>query len=475
MSEKNQETSIVKAPTEAIDRFSDDFQNYLTGIGLPATNVLAAVEERSKIIRNLPELVATLSNDQRKGAMYMSKFIAACGAGLFDAALNFLWDEVVVRLRSRVAQFDLGYFLDTAVPDPQTRKQFKTEDDLRSLSDDALIRGALKCGILSDIAYKHLDYIRDMRNWASAAHPNHVQLTGFQLIAWCETCVKEVLTKDFDEAVLEVGKLLDNLRNHKLTLADIPAVSASLSKLRIDLITALLRSIVGLYCDPKQEVRVRDNARLLAPDIWALATAAARGEVGLKYANYAANADVPRKAFAREFLELVDGLSYLPENDRAMEIMGLVSRLETAHEGMNNFYNEPPIARELRKYIGDDGAIPTQINEEYVRVLSRCRIGRTTGVSQAAVPLYDALFELFGAAQTRALVKVLDKAEIAGRLDNAECAARFREIATKLNAKVVEQPLKRVYEIMLSASDPQLPNLAKTTEFQRAVKASQPR
>jgi len=475
MSRKNQETAIAKAPTAAIDRFADDFQSYLVNLGLPAMNVLAAVDERSKIIRNLPELVATLSDDQREGAMYMSKFIAACGAGLFDAALNFLWDEVVVRLRSRVAQFDLGYFLDTAVPDPQTRKQFKTEDDLRSLSDDALIRGALKCGILSDIAYKHLDYIRDMRNWASAAHPNHAQLTGFQLIAWCETCVKEVLIKEFDEAVLEVGKLLDNLRNHKLTPNDVPAVSAGLSKLRSDLITALLRSIVGLYCDPRQEVRVRDNARLLAPDVWALATSAARGEVGLKYANYAANADVPRKTLAREFLELVDGLSYLPENDRALEITALVGRLEAAHEGMNNFYNEPPVARELRKYIGDDGVIPPQINEEYVRVLSRCRIGRTSGVSHAAVPLYDALFDLFGASQTRAFVKVLENAEIAGRLDNPGCAARFRDIATKLKAKVVQQPLLRVYDMMLGAGDAQLPNLAKTTEFRRAVKASEPR
>jgi hypothetical protein len=43
MSKKNQETAIVKAPTAAIDRFSDDFQNYLVNLGLPATNVLAAL------------------------------------------------------------------------------------------------------------------------------------------------------------------------------------------------------------------------------------------------------------------------------------------------------------------------------------------------------------------------------------------------------------------------------------------------
>lgn len=475
MSKRGPETAIVKAPTAAIDRFSSDFQDYLVTLGLPSTNVLAAADERSKIIRNLPELVATLSDDHRECAMYMSKFVAACGAGLFDAALNFLWDEVVVCLRMRVTQFDLGYFLDTAVPDPQQRKQFKTEEDLRLLSDAALIQGALKCGMLSELAYKHLDYIRDMRNWASAAHPNHAQLTGFQLIAWCETCVKEVLVKEPDGSVLEVGRLLENLRNHKLTANDIPAVSASLRRLPSDLVTPLLRSIVGLYCDPRQDVRVRDNARLVARDIWDIATTAARGEVGLKYANYAANADVDRKKLAHEFLDLVDGLSYLPESDRAVEIASLVRRLESAHDEWNNFYNEPPIARELRKFVGDDGVVPKLVNDDYVRVLTRCRVGRPTGVSQMALPLYDALFDLFSEPQVRAFVRVLDQPEISSRLDSTTCAAQFRAIATKLKSKVVDRPLRRVFEMALSASDQQLSNLAKTTEFQRAVRASQPR
>jgi len=476
MSKRNQGTAIVNAPMAAIGKFYDVFQDYLVELGLPATGVLAPVDERLKIIRNLPELLATLTDEQRDGAMYMSKFIAACGAGLFDAALNFLWDAVVVHLRTRVAQFDLGYFLDTAVPDPQTRKQFKTADDLRSLSDDALIRGAVRCGILSDIAYKHLDYIRDMRNWASAAHPNHVQLTGFQLIAWCETCVKEVLIKEPDGAVLAVGRLLEKLRNHKLVADDVRAVSTSLRKLPSDLITALLRSIVGLYCDPRQDVRVRDNARLVARDVWDLATTSARAEVGLKYANYAANADVDRKKLAHEFLDLVDGgLSFLPESDRAVEIATLVTRLESAHDGMNNFYNEPPIARELRKFVGADGAVPPLVNDEYVRVLTRARIGRPSGVSSMALPIYDALFDLFSEPQVRSFAGVLERAEITGRLDSPGCAERFREIATKLKAKIVDQPLRRVFEMMLGAGDQQLPNLSKTTEFQRAVRASQPR
>ena len=42
--------------------------------------------------------------------LYISKFIAACGAGLFDAAINFLWNETVVNLRNKVIRFDMDYF-----------------------------------------------------------------------------------------------------------------------------------------------------------------------------------------------------------------------------------------------------------------------------------------------------------------------------------------------------------------------------
>jgi hypothetical protein len=179
---KTQHTALVKPATAAVDRFSEGFRSYLTGLGLPVDGVLVAADERAKVLANAPDLVALLDVSQLAEAMYVSKFIAACGAGLFDAALNFVWDEVVVRLRDRVARFDLGYFYDTAVPQ-QERQDYQTEEDLRSLSDAALIKGALKCGMLTDIGYRHLDYIREMRNWASAAHPNHAALTGFQLVA----------------------------------------------------------------------------------------------------------------------------------------------------------------------------------------------------------------------------------------------------------------------------------------------------
>ena len=48
---------------------------------------------------------------------------------------------------------------------------------------------------ITQLGYKHLDYIRDMRNHASAAHPNHNEITGLQLASWLETCIQEVIVQ----------------------------------------------------------------------------------------------------------------------------------------------------------------------------------------------------------------------------------------------------------------------------------------
>jgi hypothetical protein len=465
----DQNTALVKPASTAVDKFAEGFHGYLSGLGLPTDGVLVAPEQRMRVIHNVPALVEMLAAEQRGEAMYVSKFIAACGAGLFDAALNFIWDEVVVRLRKRVAAFDLAYFFDTAVP-PQERQDYQTEEDLASLADAALIRGALNCGMLTEIGYKHLDYIRDMRNWASAAHPNQASLTGLQLVGWFETCLKEVILREPAGAVLEVGRLLRNLRDQTISAKDAPAIAASIKKLPHDLVAPLLRNTSGLFCDPRQDVRIRDNIKHVAEPIWSCASESARGEIGLKYANYAANADVDRKKLAHDFLELVDGLAYLPTSDLALNIQQLVSSLETAHGAMNNFYNEAPVARQLRKFVPPTGKVPDQINEEYVRVLVRCRMGRSSGVANAAVPIYDELIDLFDEPQLKAFIKTLARAEITSRISaHADCYDRFQAIATRLATKVVGTLMKQAFAKIGGATRAQLANLWVDTSFGRIV------
>lgn len=93
-----------------VDSYDKGLVTYLTSLGLPTDKVLVAVAERGKVLLNLPDVVRQLPGTGIMDAHYVSKFVAACGAGLFDAALNFVWDETVKNLRKKVAAFDLEYF-----------------------------------------------------------------------------------------------------------------------------------------------------------------------------------------------------------------------------------------------------------------------------------------------------------------------------------------------------------------------------
>jgi hypothetical protein len=214
--------------TTGVDQFTNGLTTYLGELGLPTEQVLVSVDERSRVINNLPEVITLVDPQQRTTSIYLSKFIAACGAGLFDAALNFIWDETVLNLRQKVVRFDIDYFYDSVVTDESRRKKLKGEDDLVKLDEWELVRGCHLTGILSDIGYKHLDYIRDMRNWASAAHPNQNDLTGFQLISWLETCIKEVIGKEPEGPAIEIKRFLGSIRNNALSSIDAQHINAGL-------------------------------------------------------------------------------------------------------------------------------------------------------------------------------------------------------------------------------------------------------
>jgi hypothetical protein len=294
-----------------IDKFSAQLTHYLQELGLPADDVLVDISERGMVLVIMPKITGLLNDIQKDRAFYISKFIASCGVGLFDAALNYLWNEIIINLRDKIIGFDLDYFYDSTIRDNSDRIKFRNEDDLLKIPDWQLIQGCRDVGIITQVGYKHLDYIRDMRNFASAAHPNQTQLTGLQLASWLETCIKEVLAKEPSGPVLEVKKLLNSIRTETLDEKCVIPVLHNIHDLPKDLVNSLLRAIFGMYTDPTLSVNARTNINLIAKSAWDQSDDDVRHNIGLKYGIFSVNAEIKRKDLAKEFLTVVDGLRYL--------------------------------------------------------------------------------------------------------------------------------------------------------------------
>lgn len=470
----NRSRAVAAAGSNEIDATVDDFSAglaaYLTHLGLPTHDVLVPPNERKRVINNLPAIASDLTDAQRDRAFYISKFVAACSVGLFDAAINFLWNETISNLREKVAHFDLDYFLDSLISDSQRRATFRSADDLAKLEDWELIRGCLSTGIITEVGFKHLDYIRNIRNYASAAHPNQNQLTGFQVLAWLETCIREVLAKEPEGGVIEVRKLLLSLRNETLAEADVGPIATSLEHLPDELARSLLRASFGMFTDPTTAATTRNNIRLIAPPLWRVCPEESRYEAGIKHETFAANGEVVRRGLAHQFLEAVEGLSYLPASALAGEIEASLTALWGAHSGYNNFYNEPPHARVLVKLVPDTGRVPVSVETDYVKTLTMCRIGNGYGISLEAKGIYDELISRWSERHIMIFVRLPGSdMELASRLQFDLCATNLAELAATLRPLTTNKLLQRALDTVAAASPDQMARLRDRRDYKRAI------
>ena len=284
-------------PTQ-LNNFEQGLVTFLGNHNLPTTGIFVSVDERLRVFNNIDYVIKQLDPQLSTKSVYLSKYLAATASGLFDAALNYLWDETILQLRRRVAHFDIEYFYDNAVGGDR-RNNFRTEDDLSKLQDSELIQGAKEIELISEIGHKHLSLINYMRNWASAAHPNQNEITGLQLISWLETCIREVISIPIPKAAIGIKKLLSNIKKNPIETSDANEIGIFLTELNQEQADNLASALFGIYTRIETESFVRNNVKLLLPLLWGAINEETRDSFGVKYAHFIANHQTQQKTTSK--------------------------------------------------------------------------------------------------------------------------------------------------------------------------------
>ena len=107
-----------------LNEFENGLKQVLSLYSLPIEGVFVNIPERVNVFKNLDSVLAQISNDEKAQSLYLSKFIASTASGLFDASINYLWDETILQIRKRVSQYDIEFFYDNAVTGDR-RKRLK--------------------------------------------------------------------------------------------------------------------------------------------------------------------------------------------------------------------------------------------------------------------------------------------------------------------------------------------------------------
>lgn len=446
---------------------------FLSAASLPTEGVLVAASERRFVIDAFNAAIEVLPLASRKEAFYLSKYVVAIGMGLFDAALNYLWNETVAALRRLVARTDLEYFFDAVEKRPDIRKKLQTADDLPEIGEAMLIEGCYRIGLLTNVNYERLKHVNFMRNHASAAHPNQNELNGAEMVGWLSNCLRYAITAEPSPEVVQVKKLLEQLRANPIAPSDVPLIRKGLLNLPRARLDDLLWTLFGIYCDTNQTAQTRANIDLIAKTVWDAATESRKYEVGIRYASYAKHADNSKKALAHQFLTTTDGLAYRSEDVLVVELMDKLSTLYSVHIAWGNFYSERNHARSLDQSLPPNGQVPRSIRKEWVKVICICYFGNglgyKDGVDEAAVPYYETHIKNFTEAEVVEFLDLFADAQFVSDLHLLKPDARARKVATDLKARTKHVYALAALDLIITAPSKTLGKLHLTTAFQQAL------
>lgn len=390
--------------------------NILQSFGLPR-EVIASNEEIESAWRELPREISRIPPELRDGLI--ARMCVATSVGLFDGAINYIWNAVILNLRTRAKNFGLGYISQVL------NKKFE-EEDLNDLMDSELLDLCHKLELLSEEGFFFLDQCRDIRNNFSSAHPSMAQIDDRELINFISRCCKHGISADYTLQGIHIADFIDTIKATKLGQDAIEAWGEKLENTFPAQRALLIPMLHGVYCDPESKEHSRLNALSICQETQELFDSKIESALIDQHNKYISKGDEERTKASRQFFQRMDLLKLLTNAERHSIVRNACVSLYRVHQGFDNFYNEPPFAKNLFEIAGAT-SVPTSAKEEFVHTVVTCYVGNPYGVSNAAVKYYEEMIENFTPKEIEIMLGIpTTKTTVANRISSySRCKKRF--------------------------------------------------
>lgn len=456
---------------ELIERQVQRITEFLDTIGLPSDNIIASNDEREIIGKNLPQYIYDLPEEIKRDARYLSKFVVGAGFGLFDYALNSVWNEVVLSLRHKAITYGIEIFFDKAVGGT-LRTAYKDEKDLAGLKDNVLLNTCKKLELISETTYKKLSHILDMRNDIGISHPTNYTINAFELLGWLQTSVQDVISDKPSEAAIQVKAFIDNLKESTDTLEQdtIEKIEPQIQELATHHCDSILRTIFGIYVTPDTEQVLRKNISLISPIVWPCSSDEEKYRLGILIEGYNNNLHKKKYTLGEEFFDTVKGNNYRTKSERAVALNDLANQLKDAHYGWDNFYHEVPLIERIMTFIDKSSDIPKEVGNKLIRYILICRIGKgisyNRGVAPGAKPFYDEFFTILSEDHIPSLIAQLTQFEVQQRMSNKIGREQAIDLLTHVRKNLVNEKYKESIDYLIKEL-PKSERVIFNTEFKK--------
>jgi len=435
MAKKVQLPAVIPASTNSLDQLT-------AAMGVPR-QILPDDEMIGRAWAQLPRLLDEIPPPYR--TEHHLRMCVAVANGLFDAAINYIWNAAVLRLRDRVRAFGLHLV-------PQITQKPFDEKLLVGLKDAELVDLCLRLNLISEDAFFFLDQCRDVRNSFSSAHPAMGDLDDLEVLTFLSRCTKHAMSDIPDPRGVDLSAMLTAVKAGRFTDEQRNEWIRRLRETHDAQRETAIGTLHGIYCDPGSNEESRLNALDVCRELADEFTPTTKSLLINRHSDYIAEGKDDRKQASRAFFQEIGLLALLSDPERHAVFSKAARQLRSVHQGLDNFYNEPPFAERLLS-LSQQTAVPSSAQQEFVETVVMCAIGNPYGVSNRAVPTYHQLVRNFSPQEVAHMLAApkhepsIIRRRIKG---NRSCRQRFKSLVAMLDAATVPAKWKTDYDWWLT-------------------------
>ncbi|WP_302279033.1 hypothetical protein [Barnesiella intestinihominis] len=368
-------------------------------------------------------------------------------AGGLRSTIGCYWNAVVDDLRKKVMHRSLDLF------NKEMGKNVKTYEDFQNnITDNDLIEGAYKIGVLSWEAKKIMHQARETRNIFDG-HPDSSDPNLFKVLNMIADCNRYVLSQEYPIPIINVNDYITKMDTDTYDKNEL-AVEQAFVDLPEVYKNEMANKIVTYYIGDSISTRFRANIEFSFPILWRVLPKEIRQQIGKRFDKSYIEGDAETNKKAIELLILVDGLRYLSTTTRRLIYEPKIKFLE---EHLDDWAEESRIVKELEAY---GSVVPDELVGRLVSALTLTFVGykgssysysRTAFYSNGAAPTVSKMFEKFDNKSAEEFVNTIKtNQKLKSRIRGAAQLNRLRTLGNIiLNKAGIKDSVKSFLEILV--------------------------
>jgi len=387
-----------------------------TELATKETEILSLLNESLMCVR-----------DELKQDPYIKEALRVLPVGGYRSAIGSFWNAVVDDLRNKIIHRSLSLFNQSV----SLKKEIKCYDDfINNTSDDELIEGAYKIGVIGWEASKILKHAKETRH-IFYGHPKSSDPSIIKVLGMFDDCIKYVLNEPFPSEIIDISEYIETMNSSDFDRNEI-AVSNAIEELPKIYKSELINRIFKSYILEESSSELRSNIQFISPLLWKVLSGEHKKQIVKSLDRIITESSTKRTERAFKFIDIVGGHVYLTANSRNYVITPLVTALR---DNLDEWSSENKYVTDLKKYAA---YVSIDLLNDYVWALTHTYIGYTGSSVQysrsdfyadsAASNIQD-MFALFDDNSATAFINTIKTSEkLKGRISTPTKLNRLRTL-----------------------------------------------